>query len=96
VSEKRLILHKVAYFDAVNGKFEKGKSIVVKNDSIAWIGDESSFEKEENDERNKRKQKLLDHRDVEASKQIANRNEIVFHNDNKTSNEKVCQVDIIV
>ncbi len=50
MSEKRLILHKVAYFDAVNGKFEDSKSIVIKNDSIAWIGDESAFEKEETDE----------------------------------------------
>jgi len=50
MSEKRLILHQVAYFDAANGKFEDSKSIVIKNDSIAWIGEESAFEKEENDE----------------------------------------------
>jgi len=50
MSEKRLILHKVAYFDAVNGKFEDSKSIVIKNDSIAWIGDESAFEKEASDQ----------------------------------------------
>jgi imidazolonepropionase-like amidohydrolase len=50
VSENRLILHQVSYFDSVNGKFEKGKSIVINNESIVWIGDESSFEKEENDQ----------------------------------------------
>jgi len=50
MSEKRLILHKVAYFDAMNGKFEDNKSIVIKNDSIAWIGDESAFEKEAGDQ----------------------------------------------
>jgi len=50
VSEKRLILHKVAYLDAVNGKFAESKSIVIKNDSIAWIGDESAFEKEAGDQ----------------------------------------------
>ncbi|MHA1613255.1 MAG: amidohydrolase family protein [Candidatus Thorarchaeota archaeon] len=50
MSEKRLILHKVAYFDAVNGKFEDSKSIVIKNFSIDWVGDESTFEKEENDQ----------------------------------------------
>jgi imidazolonepropionase-like amidohydrolase len=50
VSEKRLVLHNTTYFDSVKGKMEEGKTIVLKNGLVDWIGDYSSFEKEENDE----------------------------------------------
>jgi imidazolonepropionase-like amidohydrolase len=50
VSEKRLVLHNTTYFDSVNGKMEEGKTIVLKDKAVNWIGDYSSFEKEENDE----------------------------------------------
>ncbi|MFW9768244.1 MAG: amidohydrolase family protein [Candidatus Thorarchaeota archaeon] len=49
MSDKRLILHHTSYFDSNAGKFEDGKSIVLKNGKIEWIGDESEFEREEND-----------------------------------------------
>lgn len=48
--EKRLVLHNTTYFDSVSGKMEERKSIVLKNGIVDWIGNYSSFEKEENDE----------------------------------------------
>lgn len=50
MSENRLVLHNTTYFDSVKGKMEEGRTIVLKNGMIDWIGDYSSFEKEENDE----------------------------------------------
>jgi len=47
--DKRLVLRNVTYFDAIHGKMEADKSIVLANGKIEWIGDSSSFDREEND-----------------------------------------------
>ena len=47
---KRLILNNVTYFDTIHGKMEPDKSIVLANGKIEWIGESSSFDKEENDQ----------------------------------------------
>jgi len=49
MAEKRMVLHNVNYFDSINGKIEENKSIVLFNGKIDWIGESSSYEKEEND-----------------------------------------------
>lgn len=48
--EKRLVLHNTTCFDSIKGKMDEGKTIVLKDGRVEWIGDYSSFEKEENDE----------------------------------------------
>lgn len=48
--EKRTVLHNVNYFDSLYGKIEENKSIVLINGKIEWIGESSSYEKEEHDD----------------------------------------------
>ncbi|MHA2249546.1 MAG: amidohydrolase family protein [Candidatus Kariarchaeaceae archaeon] len=45
----RLVLENITFFNSKEGNYEYGKTIVSKDKQIAWIGDSSSFEKEEND-----------------------------------------------
>lgn len=50
MSDQRTILHNINYFDAINGKMEESKSIVLAKGKVEWVGESSDFEKEENDE----------------------------------------------
>ncbi|MHA2357421.1 MAG: amidohydrolase family protein [Candidatus Heimdallarchaeaceae archaeon] len=47
--ENRLIIQSGKVFDSINGKLLENTTIAVKENKIVWIGDNSSFEKEEND-----------------------------------------------
>ncbi|MCG3260351.1 MAG: amidohydrolase family protein, partial [Candidatus Heimdallarchaeota archaeon] len=47
--ETRLVIKSGNVFDSIEGKMKENLTIVVKNNEIAWVGDEGSFEKEETD-----------------------------------------------
>ncbi len=46
----RLVFRNVNVFNPLTGKLNEGKTIVIKNKYINWIGPESSYDKESNDE----------------------------------------------
>ena len=48
--KKRLIIQSGKVFDSINGKLLENTTIAVKENKIVWVGDQSAFEKEENDE----------------------------------------------
>lgn len=50
MSEKRLVLHDMNYFDSINGKMKEDQTIVLKEGIVDWVGNSSSFEKEDTDE----------------------------------------------
>jgi len=45
----RLILKNGRIFDSITGKIKENSTIVIEGNKIKWIGEDSSFEKEEND-----------------------------------------------
>ena len=47
--ESRLVIQSGNVFDSINGKLSFNQTIVVKNNEIVWLGDDGSYEKEEND-----------------------------------------------
>ncbi|TFF93077.1 amidohydrolase family protein [Candidatus Thorarchaeota archaeon] len=49
MTNPRTVLHNVNIFDSINGKIEEDKTIVISKGKIDWVGEASSFEKEQND-----------------------------------------------
>lgn len=48
--ERRLVIQSGRVFDPINGKLQENQTIVAVNKKIAWVGDNDSFEKAENDQ----------------------------------------------
>ena len=45
----RLVIKSGRVFDSIKGKLLENTTIITKGNKIAWLGDDSSYEKEEND-----------------------------------------------
>ncbi len=47
--KKRLVIHNSFLFDSISGRMKENTTVVIKENRIVWVGEEATFEKEEND-----------------------------------------------